>query len=156
MVTGPPYSERRSCSAVRAAARPPPTMTMPPGVLTSEFYTMRVAICTQPCALPPSRQRPFDDVREHDDAFAAFDVGRGPDPFQRLFEMAHVAGEHVQDRVRRAGDGRRADHLRNVDPGGSQVVGGDGAVAEHLNIGLGGPPECVAVDDGGEAADHTA
>ena len=43
MVIGPLYSERRSCSAVRAAASPPPTMTMPPLVVTWCSYTMAPA-----------------------------------------------------------------------------------------------------------------
>jgi hypothetical protein len=35
-----------------------------------------------------------------------------------------------------------------------QLIGGDGAVAEHLHVRLGVPAHCVAVDDRGESSDH--
>ena len=47
-----------------------------------------------------SRPHPVDEVRQHDDAFAAFDVGARPDALQRRLQVPHVAGEHMQDRVR--------------------------------------------------------
>src|ERR1700742_2250010 len=44
IVIGPEYSDRRNCSAVRAAASPPPTMTIPlfpPSLLaTGDSYTI--------------------------------------------------------------------------------------------------------------------
>ena len=52
-----------------------------------------------------------------------------------------------------AGHRGGADHLGNVHPRRPQFVGGDGAVAEHLHVGLGVPAERIAVDDGGEAPD---
>src|SRR3954447_1196758 len=105
MVIGPAYSARRSCSAVRDAANPPPTMTMPPLVVTWAFLHDRRG---EMCATPMSG-RALDDVGQHDDALAAFDVGTRSDAFQRLFEVPHVAGEHVQDGIGRSGHGGSAD-----------------------------------------------
>src|SRR5882757_1006128 len=148
MVIGPVYSERRSCSAVRAAASPPPTMTTPPLVVTWSSYTIGAAISTPPCGCSTSRP-PLDDVRQHHDAFTALDVGAGTDAFQRLLEMPHIAGKHMQHGVRRTRHRRGADHLGDVHPRRPQLGGGDGALAEHLHVGLSGPAERIAVDDGG-------
>ena len=45
------------------------------------------------------------------------------------------------------------DHLGDVDPGAAQFVGGDGAVAVHLDVGLGAPAQRAAIDHRGESAD---
>src|ERR1700681_896060 len=155
MVIGPSNSARRSCSAVRVAPSPPPTMTIPPLLVTWVFYTMPAAICSSPSELfnaaTTSRPRPLDDVRQHDDALAALNVGAGADALQRLLQMTHVAGQHMQHGVRGTRHGCGADHLGNVHPGGAQLVGGNCAVAEHLNVGLGVPADRVAVDHRREA-----
>ena len=113
--------------------------------------------CRRPDVRDPAvyrvRPRTIDDVRQHHDALTAFHVGRGADPFQRLLEVSHVAGKHMQDRIRGPGDGGCADHLRDVDPCRPQLIRGDGAVAEHLHVSLRVPSECVAVDYGGESPD---
>src|SRR5690349_12410234 len=99
MVIGPVYSERRSCSAVRAAASPPPTMTMPPLLLiprrplapvparSSPRSSLAIAFGSSCAVLTRSLDRcdrhpvvgllaphSVNDVGEHHDAFAALDV----------------------------------------------------------------------------------
>src|ERR1700744_2485604 len=127
MGSAPVYPARRSCSAVRVAASPPPTITIPlPPALVVIWSSYTIVAGRGRSPLGP---RPVDEVGQHDNAFRAFDVGAGANALQRIFEMPHVVRKHPQYRVGGPGRRRGTDHLGNVYPCPAQLVRRNSAVA---------------------------
>ena len=91
--------------------------------------------------------------RQHQHALGARDETLGPDSLEHVFEVPHVGGHHVQQRVGLARHRAGIDHLgvprhRGRDQGRRRL-----ALAVELDVRLRRPAEGGGVDNGGEAGD---